>query len=536
MKTPIRICGYVRVSSKDSVEGESLTTQRASITQFAKGEGYQLIEIFADEGISGGTVKDRPALLQLLHAGRTGQFDMLVVHRLSRFGRNVTELLTNYEELKASGIELRSISEGIDFSSKYGKMVLVILGAIAELEREVIRETMLENRIAKGRRGIPTTGSLPYGRTFNKETGQWELDATIALTIERVAREYLSGGSLFDIARTVPMSYSNLAKTLRENCGDTWTVEFEGEKPIVYQIPRLLSEDIITRVRDRLLFNRTANRTDIINRFVLTGFLRCEHCGLSLKGQTQTFNNTEYRYYTHIAGKFSKCHAFTTVPLEELERAIFTTIFENFVDVPSFERAIADSLPDEKLIKDLEMRIKSSENQLKMTSRELDKLVDLALTGTLSKETISKKEQSLIEIRTKIEETLQADRDQFNSLPNIDTIRDEAEHIRRQLLEQFSGTKRLKEMSFDDKRNLLHWLFDGKDQKGSHYGIYIMKTGRRNNQKIDYFMYGRITGLRTLKDGNINYQEDSENYITNITTRKPLERLYNIQFKIRETA
>ena len=63
-----------------------------------------------------------------------------------------------------------------------------------------------------------------------------------------------------------------------------------------------------------------------------------------------------------------------------------------------------------------------------------------------------------------------------------------------------------------------------------------MKTGRRNNQKIDYFMYGRITGLRTLKDGNINYQEDSENYITNITTRKPLERLYNIQFKIRETA
>jgi len=105
----------------------------------------------------------------------------------------------------------------------------------------------------------------------------------------------------------------------------------------------------------------------------------------------------------------------------------------------------------------------------------------------------------------------------LRSMPNLARVKQEAEAIRRQLLEHFSGKGRLQEMSFDDKKQLLHWLFDGKDQAGKPFGIYVHKRGRGPGQKIDYFLYGRITGLRTLKGDDINCQawdEDEMEYKT----------------------
>jgi len=103
-------------------------------------------------------------------------------------------------------------------------------------------------------------------------------------------------------------------------------------------------------------------------------------------------------------------------------------------------------------------------------------------------------------------------------MPDIHQVKQEAEQIRRQLLEQFSGKDRLQKMSFDEKRQLLHWLFDGKDREGKPYGIYVNKRGYGQGTEIDYYLYGRITGLRTLKGDDINYQawdESEDGYKTN---------------------
>ena len=86
-----------------------------------------------------------------------------------------------------------------------------------------------------------------------------------------------------------------------------------------------------------------------------------------------------------------------------------------------------------------------------------------------------------------------------------------------ELLSHFSSEEHLQEMTFDEKKHLLHFLFDGKDIAGTPYGIYISKNGKA---KWNYFMYGRITGLRTVKGEDINYQgwdEDKEDK-TNIDT------------------
>jgi hypothetical protein len=139
----------------------------------------------------------------------------------------------------------------------------------------------------------------------------------------------------------------------------------------------------------------------------------------------------------------------------------------------------------------------------------------------LTKATIKNTEQDLIQKRNYFQQLLETDTFALNSLPDIHSIKKEADIIRQQLLERFSGKERLNEMSFDDKRALLHWLFDGQDKSGKPYGIYITKRGKRDKSKIDYFMYGKITGLRTLKGNDINYQKwdeddkDSKEYMTN---------------------
>lgn len=84
-----------------------------------------------------------------------------------------------------------------------------------------------------------------------------------------------------------------------------------------------------------------------------------------------------------------------------------------------------------------------------------------------------------------VSESLEVDREHLKSLPDIDTMKTEAEYVRRTLLEKFSGKKRLHEMPYDDKRKLFHLLFNGKDHTGARYGIYVDKIGKRQQSKVD---------------------------------------------------
>ena len=267
------------------------------------------------------------------------------------------ELLENYEQLKQAGIQLRSISEGIDFSSKYGEAMLGMLAVVAQLERDIIRETLLENRVARGKRGIPTSGRLPYAHIYNKETGKWTLDEDKAKVIRQIADEYLKGESLFDIASRYQMSYNSLVKILSKRSGDEWTVSFKDEPKITFKIPHILSDDVIQHIKDRLEFNRRSNRTDIVNKYLLSGFIRCDQCKAMISGQTfPRTKKKDYRYYHHRGN--TSCKAFSRVDAETIENAVFHTIFENIGDMPNFEKAIASSLPDEKMIDNLKAKIK----------------------------------------------------------------------------------------------------------------------------------------------------------------------------------
>jgi len=194
-----RAAGYIRVSTTLQAEkGESLEIQTEKIKELAKFRKYKFIRMYADEGVSGSTVKDRPGLQLCFEDVQNGKFDVLIVFSLSRFGRNARELLGNHNFLKELGIELLIVKENVDSSTTTGKLMLGLFSVLAEWEKDIIAERMLEGKISKARKGIPASGAYPIGRTFDKETLKWSLDETIAKALQWAASEYLNGGSLRD--------------------------------------------------------------------------------------------------------------------------------------------------------------------------------------------------------------------------------------------------------------------------------------------------------------------------------------------------
>src|SRR5207302_3343335 len=133
----MRAAIYARVSTFDQ-EPEN---QLQELRRYVRARGWSAAE-YVDRGVSG--AKDRrPALDQLLADARRRRIDVLVCWRLDRLGRNLKHLITLLDDLQVLGVAFVSLAEGIDATTPAGKLQLHILAAIAEFERERIRERVL---------------------------------------------------------------------------------------------------------------------------------------------------------------------------------------------------------------------------------------------------------------------------------------------------------------------------------------------------------------------------------------------------------
>src|SRR4030067_1083632 len=193
--------GYLRVSTPSQArEGESLKTQREAIERYAQEKEYNLIDIYSDEGISGAK-NNRPALNALLGDGEKRKFKLVIIHSLSRFGRNARDLLNNIEVLKNNGIKLLSIKDGIDYSTSYGQAMLTMLAALAQLERDIIDEQMRENKMAKWRDRRTIIGKLPFGYEWDDKNKEIIINNKEEEVYKRMVSIYLNEGKSFcDIA------------------------------------------------------------------------------------------------------------------------------------------------------------------------------------------------------------------------------------------------------------------------------------------------------------------------------------------------
>ena len=128
---------YARVSTSD----QTCENQLLELRRYCEARGWQATE-YVDSGISGAKDK-RPALDVLLKDAKRRRFDVLVCWRLDRLGRNLRHLVTMLEDLNHVGVGFVSLGEGIDCTTPAGKLQLHILAALAEFERERIRERVM---------------------------------------------------------------------------------------------------------------------------------------------------------------------------------------------------------------------------------------------------------------------------------------------------------------------------------------------------------------------------------------------------------
>jgi DNA invertase Pin-like site-specific DNA recombinase len=146
----MRIGIYARVSTKD----QSCELQVRDLRAYCAARGFDLVREYVDVGQSG--AKDsRPELNKLMDDARKRQFDVIVVWRFDRFARSTKHLLSALEEFRSLGIQFISYQENIDTSSALGQALFTIVSAVAQLERDLIRERVtagIRNARANGKR------------------------------------------------------------------------------------------------------------------------------------------------------------------------------------------------------------------------------------------------------------------------------------------------------------------------------------------------------------------------------------------------
>jgi DNA invertase Pin-like site-specific DNA recombinase len=155
---PKRAALYLRVST----DGQTVDNQRLALELVCEQRGWQMVQAYSDNGISGGKGRNqRPGLDALLQDASRGRFDVVMAWALDRLGRSLLDLLDTLGELEAAGVALVLHEQAIDTTTPAGRMFFQITGAFAEFERAMIRSRVragLDRAKARGvRLGRPRT-------------------------------------------------------------------------------------------------------------------------------------------------------------------------------------------------------------------------------------------------------------------------------------------------------------------------------------------------------------------------------------------
>lgn len=184
---------YLRVSTID----QSPETQGIELRQFARQRGYEIVQEYTDHGISG-TKARRPALDHMLRDAHRRKFDAVLVWSCDRLARSTKHFLKVLEELNENGVEFLSQREAIDTEGPLGRAIVIIISAIAGLERALIVE-----RVRAGMRRAKLEG---------RRIGRAPLEVDRAALV----RDRLAGLSLTKTSRKYGISRASVVRLVRE--------------------------------------------------------------------------------------------------------------------------------------------------------------------------------------------------------------------------------------------------------------------------------------------------------------------------------
>ena len=191
MPNKIRVAAYCRVSTEKEEQLLSLETQKQVFTEYAKNQGYELVHLYADEGISGTKLKNRFEFLQMMEDARHKKFDKVIVKDVSRLSRNTVDFLQTLRELKQLNIDCIFLNSNM--SSSDGELALTIMAVLAQEE-----SGNLSKRVKFGKKKNAANGKVPnivYGYDkFKGELFSLQINKKEAEIIKYIYDLYLNEG------------------------------------------------------------------------------------------------------------------------------------------------------------------------------------------------------------------------------------------------------------------------------------------------------------------------------------------------------
>lgn len=328
--------GYVRVSRVRGREGESFISpavQRERIAAHLTAHGHALGEVFEDLDLPG-SHSERPGLKQAIARIESGESAGIVVAKLDRFGRSTIDIARNLERIEKAGGVLLTAAEGIDTSNPFGRFLVSIMGALAQLELERITETWQTSRERAVERGVHIASRTPTGYVRRRD-GRLEPGpaAPAVARLFRAAAKGATWGELAALLDGTPTPYGatrwtgrSLAHVLRNRVylGEARSGEFTlpgAHEPII---------DLQTWTAAQ----RPAGTRAARGRSLLAGIVRCAGCRYVMRPDSMTHRGRRVRTYRCRGTRpHGDCEARAAVLGSVVEPFVIKSVFARIGDL-----------------------------------------------------------------------------------------------------------------------------------------------------------------------------------------------------------
>ena len=410
-KTKVYI--YTRVSTTMQIDGYSLDAQKARMKAYADFNDYQIVGEYEDAGKSGKSIEGRASFCRMMEDIKSGKDGVayVLVFKLSRFGRNAADVLSTLQVMQDFGVNLICVEDGIDSSKDAGKLMISVLSAVAEIERENIRVQTMEGRIQKAREGRWNGGFAPYG--YRLVDGVLQINEDEAPAIRTIFEQYVStdtganGLSKYlethgfqKLTRqngTSPLFSATLIRAILKNpvyCGKIAfgrrkLEKIHGTRNEYHQVPQenyllvdglhegIVSEELWNAAQVKLLAQskryEPVNRSKTEQAHLLSALVKCPICGAGMysnKCTKRKKDGTPYKSFSYYSCKHrkmqrgQKCDFNKQIQEEVLDNAVVEVIIK-LVSNPKFAAMMQEKINSKVDTTAIEQEIAAAEKMLR---------------------------------------------------------------------------------------------------------------------------------------------------------------------------
>ena len=420
----IKVYTYTRVSTAMQTDSYSLDAQKARMKAFADFNDYEIVGTYEDAGKSGKSIEGRLEFNRMMEDIKSGKdgVSFVLVFKLSRFGRNAADVLSTLQVMQDFGVNLICVEDGIDSSKDTGKLMISVLSAVAEIERENIRVQTMEGRIQKAREGKWNGGFAPYG--YQLIDGKLQINEEEAEAIRVIfdqyvhtdigangVAKYLENHGIHKIQRQNgknPLFDAHLVRLILKNpvyCGKIAygrrkTEKVHGTRNEYHLVEQdnyilvdglhdaIIEEDVWQAAQVKLIAR--AKKYEHVNRgkdaktHLLSGIVKCPVCGAGMYGNKsikRKKDGTKYKDFYYYGCKHRtmtrghKCDYKKQVREELLDDAVAEVIVK-LVGNPKFAAMMQKKINSQVDTAAIDTELASNEKQLRQYYAVKLKLVE----------------------------------------------------------------------------------------------------------------------------------------------------------------